>query len=157
VYHKAGSYLVNNYTRQFNGFGENDFEDGRPFEIIQKEVEELLTGKLVVTVNGHSDFGSLDLRMADFDVFECHNFWKKWTGGYSKQDGKKTYNPISLQRLYKHYFQESIQDRQHTATKDALATIRLFKEAYIPHMVNLNNYSNRYLNEEMQDDFGYIK
>jgi hypothetical protein len=132
-------------------------EDGKPIEIIRQEVKDHLEGKLVLTVNGQSDFDSLGLRLGDFKVFEFHNFWKKWTGGYSNKESKKVYQPISLKRLYYHYFRKTIQGGEHSATEDALATVQLFREAYIPYMMDINNTGHKYLSDEQQDDFDCIQ
>lgn len=148
---------MNKWTLEKTGFHGRVLEDGQPIEIIRNEVKNYLQGKLVLTVNGQSDFESLGLRLADFEVFEFHNFWKKWTGGYSKKENKKVYQPISLMRLYQHYFHKTIQQGQHSATEDALATIELFRGAYIPYMTEMNNSGNKYLSDEQQDDFDYIK
>jgi len=159
IYHAAGSFIINSHTRKINGFEKHDLENGKNFEIVQEEVKKLLKNKIVLTVNGRSDFASLDLRMGDYNCFEFHEFWKKWTGGYSKQTNTKVYSPISLSRLYRHYFRTEIQSGEHSATEDALATVKLFREAYIPYMSELGNpyYFEKYLESDEQDDFEYIQ
>jgi hypothetical protein len=80
--------------------------------------------RFVLTVNEQNDFNSLKLRLADFEVFEFHNFWKKWTGDYSEKESRKVYQPISLKRLYYNYFRKTIHGGEHSATEDALATVK---------------------------------
>jgi hypothetical protein len=89
---------VNIWTIEKTGFHGRVLEDGKPNEIIRKEWKKHLKGKLVLNINGQSDLNSLALRLADFEVFEFHNFWKKWTGDYSEKEPRKVYQPISLKQ-----------------------------------------------------------
>jgi hypothetical protein len=60
----------------------------KSIEIISKEVKNHLQGKHILTVSGQSDFDCLGPFLADFEVFEFHNFWKKWTGENFKKESK---------------------------------------------------------------------
>lgn len=91
-----------------NGFKEGDLENGLDFEIVNDEVCKILDGKLVVTCNGAMDFKSLNIPRVDLDNFEFQLHWKKFTGTRNKQQ-MKVYQPISLKRLYHHYFNSNIQ------------------------------------------------
>lgn len=128
--------------------------DGLPFEEVRQQVMAIMDGKLVITCNGASDFKALNIPSSDIDVFEFHNHWMKWTGDIDKH-GEKVLQPISLKKLYKHYFNQEIQieGETHSATVDAAATVRLFMEAYVP-WAKLNSINTKY--QEPGDSFNNI-
>lgn len=71
----VGSYRVTPIVYKKNGIGQKDLVNGTPLVDVQSEIRQLLKGKLVVMLDAEMDFHSLDLPMADFDVFDLVHFW----------------------------------------------------------------------------------
>jgi hypothetical protein len=73
VYHKPGSFVVNEWTLAINSFKANDFLDGRPFNEVQQEVIDIIDGmedKLIITCGHENDFNALNLQMSEYNIFE---------------------------------------------------------------------------------------
>jgi hypothetical protein len=104
---------------------------GKPFLEVKEEIEKILEGKLVIVCGGRPDFECLDLCMGEFDTFDLHSYWKKGNNTYNRH-GAENMNPIGLRSLYMYYYKEDIQCGQHSALLDAKATVRLFREQYVP-------------------------
>lgn len=70
--------------------------------------------------------------------------------------GDKVYNPIKLNRIYKHYYGIDIQpqDQAHSAFVDAEATMKLFREQYMPWALEQDafvKYSDKVKENELFD------
>lgn len=141
IFQEKNTYIVNHFTRKLNGFTEDSLENGRPLDEVKREVEELLTGKLVVTYAGSTDLLSLELNPGDFDHLDLSNFFMRPKPNKMGQDyGEK----IGLRTLCYHYFNKDIQEGIHSPTVDAKATIQLFMEVYtkIPEVHQNRDYKN---------------
>ncbi|OXA46050.1 RNA exonuclease 4 [Folsomia candida] len=154
VYHKAGSYKVNSYTKKINGFEGSVLEKGRELSAVKEQTESIIEGKVVVTAGGASDLLSLGLVPSDYELFDIQTVFRKWSGQFTKA-GDKVYQPINLRSLYFHYFGEDIQSGIHSSLTDARATMRLFQEIYLPLALAKNPFSRSY---EIEDgEFDNIK
>ncbi|CAG7825669.1 unnamed protein product [Allacma fusca] len=124
-----------------------------PLKDVTTEVEKLLQEKLVITVDAEMDFRCLGLAVGNFENFDLHQHWKQWDGCYKKKTfpPEKSYQRISLRRLYKHYFNEDIQDGVHSAVKDAAATMKLFRNYLDIKKTNLRSKFH-----DDYDDFNVI-
>lgn len=86
---------------------------------------DLLHGSLVVTQAGHKDFQVFGLTTGDWDTFDLQHKFLQQTG--EDKYGEPVMQPISLRRLVLHFFGEDIQAGVHSAEKDAIYTMKLFK------------------------------
>ncbi|CAG7734050.1 unnamed protein product [Allacma fusca] len=145
VYHATGSFLVTKRTLAINGFKEDSLVGGTRIGIVSKKIEEILTGKLAITIAGEGDFGCLDLDVGMFETFDIHDHWQQWSGDFNRY-GQKNYQRISLKRLIKYYYGEDIQDGIHSAETDACSTMKLFREKYL-------SIKSTQLNSKLHDNF----
>jgi DNA polymerase III alpha subunit (gram-positive type) len=133
VKHNAGSYLVNRYTLGINGIRYNDLEDGVPLEYIKAQLEKIFKDNIVVGVNLNCDLTSLGLNMRDYVSFDLQTEYKSVVSN----NGVPNVVGHSLKSLYKHYFgNTNFQLGVHTAESDAIATMRIFREIYVPYKTN---------------------
>jgi hypothetical protein len=100
--------------------------DGKDFETVKAEVEDILKDKLVVVCGGANDFTCLNIPISNLrKTFDIHDFYKKRTGQFTKA-GTEVRQPIGLRSLYKHFFGVDIQPGHHSANVDAKATMAMF-------------------------------
>lgn len=111
---------VGDYRTRFSGIRPEDIENGEEFEVVQKEVKNLLENKIIV---GHA------IRH-DFQVLQFGHHFKliRDTSTFKPfkdlSDGKTP----SLRKLSQHYLGESIQEGEHSSVQDATATMKLYKK-----------------------------
>lgn len=141
MYHKAGSFLVNDHTDKITGFRGRMLECGLPLERVKERVAAILEGKLVVSYAGEGDFLALSLCPTDFDHFDTQSFFRKFNGQRTRS-GEKVYQPINLRSIYHHYFKKDIQEGKHSAIIDAKCTMEIFRKTYIP-LARTNNFVDR--------------
>ena len=79
VHHAPVSFLLDSKHREVTGFRQDSFVNGKPFNIIKTEVEELIAGKLIITCGGEGDFRALDIPMCceEFQVFDLEWYFKR--------------------------------------------------------------------------------
>lgn len=152
IYHKPGSFIVNKHTLRINGFKKDSLEKGKDIEQVKVELDKVLRGKLVITVAGAGDFLALDLPISDYDVFDLHQHWQKWTGTYTKT-GVPNFQPISMKSLYAYYKGKEIQDGVHDAIQDCVYTLELF---LVYTTIKKTDVTSRNHNHDI-DDFSDIK
>ncbi len=131
VYHKPGSFVVDEWTLAINGFKANDFLDGRPFNEVQQKVIDIIEGKedkLIITCGHENDFNALNLQISEYNIFELQDMY--WCRIYNR-NGDVIPEPVGLARLYYKFFGINPQMCTHSATTDAQYTMEIFREKYI--------------------------
>lgn len=137
-----------------NGFLEGDLEDGEPIENVRMEVEKYITmNYLFIMSGGAADFLSLDIPPSTVNFWNLQQHWTKQNGQYTKL-GEKVMQGIGLRSLYYHYFNVDLHAGQHSAEKDALATMKLFREVYVK--IKTTDLDSR-THKNVNDEFSIIK
>ncbi len=128
VYHKPGTFMTNPKMVAKSGIRKYDLVNGIHMSIVKEKVESIFKDKLVIVVNGATDFTSLGLKNYDFDTFDLQEYYKRpgnIDNGFAKTG-------MSLRDMYFMEFNEDFQGTQtHSAVEDAKATLRIFMEGYI--------------------------
>ena len=143
VKRKPYSFRVNKYTKNINGFQPWSLEKGEEYDKVRQEVLNILRGKLVITCGGTPDLIALDMLGEGLDTFDLqeHYFVYKETDW-----GQFNTEKVSLRRIYYYLFEEDCQEGVHKAERDAISTMKCFKE-YCRR--NSGNFSDR------KDNLGY--
>lgn len=135
-----GSFIVNQYTIAKNGFHKDSLVYGTPIEKVSKHLQELFIDKMVITCGGTTDYLSLNLKQADYDGFDLHDYYYYFT---INVDGVMVLEKISLKKLVKYYIGVDIQTGIHDPFIDAKYTMEIFR--------------NHYINEKLDKNFRYLE
>jgi DNA polymerase III epsilon subunit-like protein len=130
VYHKPGSFLDGPKDSAVNGFTRSSLANGKNWDKeVYPQLKSSFTNKLVVGVEAQLDMACLNIERDDYEeLFDLQSFYRR-----PKEDCSVGTNPMSLRDIYFHHFQEDCQAiAQHDATTDAISTMRIFMEGYIP-------------------------
>jgi DNA polymerase III epsilon subunit-like protein len=130
VYHKPGSFVVDQWTLAINGFKTKDFLDGRHFSEIQRDVMKIIKGedKLIITCGHQNDFRALSLETSEYNIFDLQDIY--WCRNYNK-NGIVIPERVGLARLYYKFFGTNPHLGIHSASTDAKYTMKIFREKYI--------------------------
>ncbi|XP_021960197.1 RNA exonuclease 4 [Folsomia candida] len=125
IQHAPGSFLTDYAHVAITGFKKFDLENGNNFNEIRDQVVSHFEGSLIITQAGHGDFKAFGLITGDYDTFDIQHKFLQKTG--EDNHGYPVMQPIILRRLVLHYFHTDIQDGVHSAEKDAIYTMKLFR------------------------------
>lgn len=110
--------IVTDYRTHVSGIREEDIKHGEEFEVVQKEVFDLLKGRLLVGHAVHHDLKVLFLEHPRSKIRDTSRF------KYFRQiSGGKT---PSLKRLAGHFLGVKVQQGEHSSVQDAQAAMRLY-------------------------------
>jgi hypothetical protein len=138
IYHAPGSFLCNPIMVQISGIHANSLVNGVPMKQVTREIGDLLKTKLVITVDGSTDFSSIDLRIGEFQTFNLQAYYKR-----THPSGIGTEN-MSLRDIYFLEFGEDFQGlKTHSPEKDAEATVRCFLEGYVKRNIHKITQDNK--------------
>lgn len=137
IFHKAGSFSTHRKCVAKSGIRRNDLKHGRPMDQITREMKTILSHpKLVITVDGYSDFHCIDLDVREFNMFNLQTYYRR-----TKDNGTET-NGMSLRDIYFLEFSEDFQGTvTHSAEADARATIKIFMEGYTKRIIKKPGFS----------------
>lgn len=135
IKYDPGTYLVNKWTHDINGFTWDCLRDGEDFTDVQRKVQEELENTLCIGCNVVSDLDSLQLPAKDFERFDIQYEYQ----GPVYNQGVMDIAPHSLRSIYKAFFDMDIQHGVHSPEKDAKATMQIFRDIYIPAKAKSNN------------------
>lgn len=117
-----GSFLVN-FGSRLSGINTRSFlANGQPLSWIQDQIRKHKDKLILVCGNEYNDFGSLELSLADFSVFNIQKLFRRPEGNIQ---------PIGLAALAEVFLNQVIQKDKHCPTIDAKATIDLYIECYV--------------------------
>jgi hypothetical protein len=128
IYYAPGSFKINKSTKAINGFTSMSLQDGRPYNDVIQDIITVMQGKLVIFCGVYGDMKSMGLSASQFDVFDLQQYWKECT---TNKEGVDVEQSIGLKHIYYKYFGRNIQDGTHDAMKDAVGTMRIFREIYM--------------------------
>lgn len=96
-------------------------KNAKSFEIVQKEVSDIIENRIVIGHSLANDFNSLLLSHPKDKIRDTSTYkpFKKNKGG--------TYSHKSLQYLAKEYLHKTIQKGEHSPAEDARAALELYK------------------------------
>jgi hypothetical protein len=141
IMHLPENFVVNRYTIVKNGIRQYDLKNGIPLELLKQKVHDLLLNKLVVVVAGTPDFMSLDLCISSYDTFDLQSVYYRMklkpnldVCVCNDYNNCNCYirEPLSLRDMFFHHFKKDIQRGVHSAYEDANATMKVFREGYVP-------------------------
>jgi DNA polymerase III epsilon subunit-like protein len=119
-----------------NGIRYNDLEDGTNLEDVRRDVEKILNNNVVIGININSDLNALGLNVADYTDGGCFDLQEEYKGEVIN-NGVTMIMGHSLKSLYQHFYGNcEFQSETHGAEADALATMQIFREKYIPFKRN---------------------
>ena len=154
IKHLPGTFLVDSAHVRLTGFTRNSLEHGKDLVEVQNLVKKVLNGKLVIVKNGSSDFSSLDLALVNdshsvFDLEQEYRRSKTILDNFGMETEIEV--PIKLKELHAFYFPNDrpLQAEVHSAEQDCIATMKIFKEAYIPNKVNVTSKISDRLYDEI--------
>ncbi|RWS26907.1 hypothetical protein B4U80_13736 [Leptotrombidium deliense] len=138
VYYKPGEFVADKYLKLITGFTATSFLDGTPFEIVRKEVINLLKGKLCIVCGGKADIASLEIDSASlftrketinppitfYDIQEYYWYFQ------TLDNGSVHKYPHSLRSLSSYLLNSNIQSGSHSASVDSIHTLKIFKYSY---------------------------
>ena len=135
------SFVVDSWTRMITGLQRMDLVDGIPIENVRESVDMILKGKLVIIAGGNQpkkwDIACLGLDEKQYDIFDIQFYWRRRN---FTQSGSML-QPISLRDIYYYYYKVDLHNGVHDCVKDARATMRLFRELYVPkNIVDRHDY-----------------
>jgi hypothetical protein len=143
VKHLPGTFETWKPLVQKTGFHSNSLTNGTDLEIVKREVQNILAGKLVIICGGgFNDLTCLGLDPEDYNIFDLHKHF--YTLGHSL-NGRPDPKPISLRRLVLKYYKIDIQSGVHNSATDASYTMKLFKNEYMATKTeNIDSMFNPY-------------
>lgn len=104
------------YRTRFSGIRPKDLENASDFKIVQQEVADIITGRILVGHSLNNDLGVLFLSHPRNAIRDTSKF-KRFRVG-----------PIpALKNLAKKFLGVTIQDGEHCSVQDALAAMQLYK------------------------------
>ncbi|CAB0007562.1 unnamed protein product [Nesidiocoris tenuis] len=106
---------VTDYRTHVSGVRKEDVENAEEFEVVQKEVAEILRGRILV---GHSIKNDLEV------LFLSHPRQRiRDTAKFFRKGGART---PSLKNLANQYLDVTIQEGEHSSVQDARAAVQLY-------------------------------
>jgi hypothetical protein len=120
IKHDVTKIHLTNEVKRITGFKQETFENGENIEDVRKTLHELFQNKLLILIGAGSDFEALGMRIGMYKVFDLHEYYEKDTG------------KIGLRSLVSHYYKVDIQKGIHDPDIDAIYTMKIFREKYIP-------------------------
>lgn len=131
IYHAEGSFKVNAHTMAITGFRHDSLVGGKSYAQVREKIVKICRGRLVIFFSEKSDrkcLGLYEPDAVDLVTFDLQKYFM------AKNEVTGRYQPIGLKSLVHHYFGDtSFQTGSHSAAWDALYTMRLFTEVYIPN------------------------
>lgn len=107
---------VTDYRTFVSGIRANDLKDGLPEDLVKKEVENLIRGKLLVGHAIKNDLNVLGLKHPQQFIIDTSIYFKKMFNGKTP----------SLKRLAETLLNVKVQTGEHSSVEDAKATMRLY-------------------------------
>ncbi|XP_068631812.1 RNA exonuclease 4-like [Battus philenor] len=110
---------VTDYRTSVSGIQRHNLENGVDFNVIQREVQNLIRGKILV---GHSlefDLGALKLSHPARDIRDLATYepFKRLNNGH----------PASLQLLAQHFLRQIIHQGPHDSVEDARIAMKIYQ------------------------------
>lgn len=107
---------VTDYRTRYSGIRPKDLADAPDFEVVQKEVNDLIKGRIVVGHAIHNDFTVLKINHPPELVRDTSQYFKFLFQG----------RPPSLKKLTESLLGIKIQKGEHDSVQDAQATMKLY-------------------------------
>jgi len=107
---------VTDYRTWVSGVRPEDLQNAEPFEKVQKEVHDLVKGRILVGHALKNDLECLVLSHPKHLIRDTSPYFRKLQGGKSP----------SLKSLSKKYLGVKVQSGEHSSVQDAQATMRLY-------------------------------
>ena len=131
VYHDPTKVYLTPEMKRITGFDRNFFVNGEQLPTVQSELKELLMDKLVIFHGAGGDLSALEFARWDFcseggdgsNIFDLQEYFRDEKG------------PIKLQHLVMSKYGINIQESKHSADTDAVYTMKLFRDFYVPDKI----------------------
>jgi hypothetical protein len=105
-------------------------------EDVRRDAEKILNNNVVIGINTNSDLNAIGLNVADYTDDGCFDLQAEFKGEV-RNNGVTMIMGHSLKSLYQLFYGNcEFQSEIHSAEADALATMQIFRETYIPFKRN---------------------
>ncbi|XP_013169092.1 PREDICTED: RNA exonuclease 4-like [Papilio xuthus] len=110
---------VTDYRTFVSGIKQHHLNTGENFNTVQREVQNLIRGKILVGHSLHFDLAALGLTHPERDIRDIAKYepFKRLNNG----------NTPSLQLLAQHYLNQRIQSGEHDSAEDAKVAIKVYQ------------------------------
>ncbi|OXA41479.1 hypothetical protein Fcan01_23634 [Folsomia candida] len=129
VYHRPGTFLDGKKDSAVSGITRYSLEKAPEWMTVKSKVKKVIDKKLVITVAGQGDLSCMDIERDDCgELFDVQCYYRRPNPDVSDET-----QPMSLRDIYFYHFKEDCQfQKPHNAVTDAICTMRIFLEGYIP-------------------------
>ncbi|OXA40896.1 hypothetical protein Fcan01_24195 [Folsomia candida] len=131
VYHRPGTFLdgKKDSAGVSGGITRYSLEKAPEWMTVKSKVKKAIDKKLIITVAGQGDLSCIDIERDDYgELFDVQCYYRRPNPDVSGET-----QPMSLRDIYFYHFKEDCQfQKPHNAVTDAICTMRIFLEGYIP-------------------------